>query len=135
MVAGRSKSKFIMPGIGPAPRRRPVRVADTIKAEIAMLLLRKIKDPRLNHVAITGVEVSDDLRHAKVMYSILGDEPPANVAKGLESAKGFMRSVLAKVLEMKYVPALHFKQDLAGQRQEEMERLLKEIAEEDGSCP
>jgi ribosome-binding factor A len=130
----RSKSKFVMPGLGPGPKRRPIRVADIIKAEIAMLLIRKIKDPRVTQVTITRVQVSDDLRHARVFYSMLGDESPENAAKGLESTKGFIRSSLARVLEMKYVPALQFKHDLAGKRQDEMEQIFREIAEENGSA-
>ncbi|MGV1099976.1 30S ribosome-binding factor RbfA [Thiovibrio sp. JS02] len=137
MAAGKSKSRFSLPAaLGrSAPKRRPIRVADAIKTEIADLLLRKINDPRLHNVTITKVEVSDDLGHARVFYSILDDERPENVAKGLASARGFMRSSLAKVLEMRHVPALDFRQDLAAQRQEEMERLLREIAKEDGSPP
>ena len=129
----KSKSKFVMPGLGPGPKRRPIRVADMIKAEIAMLLIRKIKDPRLSHVTITQVQVSDDLRHAMVFYAIIGDTDLKDAAKGFESTKGFIRSSLARVLEMKYVPALQFKHDLAGQRQDEMEQIFREIAEDNGS--
>ncbi len=133
MAHGKSKSRFSLPaGLGRSgPKRRPMRVADAVKEEVAALLLRKIKDPRLSHVSVTRVEVSDDLGHARVYYSILNEEPQANVAKGLESAKGFIRSSLAKVLDLRHVPALDFRQDLAALRQEEMERLLREIAKED----
>jgi ribosome-binding factor A len=137
MAAGKTKSRFGLPaGLGRSqPKRRPIRVADAIKAELASLLVRKIKDPRLYNIIITSVEVSDDLGHARVLYSILGDEPPANVAKGLESSKGFMRSSLAKALELRHVPVLDFRLDLAGQKQAEMEQLLREIAKDDGSSP
>lgn len=110
-------------------------MADAIKAELASLLVRKIKDPRLYHIVITSVEVSDDLGHARVLYSILGDEQPKDVAKGLESSKGFMRSSLAKALELRHVPVLDFRLDLAGLKQAEMEQLLREIAKDDGSSP
>jgi len=135
MAAGKSKSRFSLPaGLERSgTKRRPIRVADAIKAEIADILIRKIKDPRLHNIAITKVEVSDDLGHARVFYGITDDERPEDIARGLESAKGFIRSSLAKVLEMRYVPVLDFRQDLAAQRQEEMERLLREIAKEDGS--
>ncbi|HIJ77707.1 MAG: 30S ribosome-binding factor RbfA [Desulfobulbaceae bacterium] len=132
MVA-HSKSKFVMPGLGPGPKRRPIRVADMIKAEMATLLLRKIKDPRVSQVVITRVQVSDDLRHAQVYYTMLGDGNIKDAAQGLESTKGFIRSSLARVLEMKYVPALQFKYDLAGERQSEMDQIFREIAEDNGS--
>lgn len=137
MAADKAKSRFGLPeGLRrTAPKRRPIRVADAIKTEVAGLLLRKIKDPRLDGVSITRVEVSDDLGHARIFYSLLGNEPPENVAKGLASAAGFIRSSLARVLEMRHVPALDFRQDLAALRQEEMERLLREIAEENDTSP
>jgi len=135
MVAAKMKSKLIMPGIGRGPKKRPARVADTIRVELGLLLLQKINDPRLQHVTITKVTVTDDLRHAKIFYSILGEEAAANAAAGLASAKGFIRSHLAKELNMRYVPELEFRQDLTLSRQEEMERLFKEIEEENDSAP
>ncbi len=110
-------------------------MADAIKAEIASLLVRKINDPRLSNVIITSVEVSDDLGQARVLYSILGNEEPKNVAKGLESSKGFMRSNLARALELRHVPVLDFRLDLAGKKQAEMEQLLREIIKDDDSSP
>ncbi len=137
MAAGKAKSRFGLPaGLSrTGPKRRPIRVGDAIKAEIASLLVRKIKDPRLYNIVITSVEMSDDLGHARVLYSILGNEDPKDVAKGLESSKGFIRSSLAKALELRHVPALDFRLDLAGQKQAEMEQLLREIAKDDGSSP
>ncbi len=137
MAAGKAKSRFGLPaGLGRSePKRRPIRVADAIKAEIASLLVRKINDPRLYNIIITSVEVSDDLGHARVLYSILGNEEPKAVAKGLESSKGFIRSSLARALELRHVPVLDFRLDLAGQKQAEMEQLLREIAKDDGSSP
>ncbi|OGQ97824.1 MAG: ribosome-binding factor A [Deltaproteobacteria bacterium RIFOXYD12_FULL_55_16] len=117
------------------PKRRPIRVADAIKAEIASLLVRKINDPRLDNIIITSVEVSADLGHARISYSILGEEEPRNVAKGLESSKGFIRSNLARALELRHVPVLDFRLDLSGQKQAEMEQLLREVTNEDGSSP
>lgn len=132
MAADKTKSRFGLPeGLQRSgPKRRPIRVGDAIKTEIAALLLRKIQDPRLDGVSITRVEMSDDLGHAWIFYSLIGDETPENVAKGLASATGFIRSSLARVLKMRHVPALDFQQDLAALKQAEMERLLREIAEE-----
>lgn len=137
MAADRRKSTIALPeGLRrSAPKRRPIRVADAVRVEISALLLRKIKDPRLVGVSITRVEVSDDLGHARVFYSILGNEAPENVARGLASAAGFIRSSLARILEMRHVPDLDFRLDLSGRKQEEMERLLREIAEEHDTSP
>ena len=108
--------------------KRPKRVADMIKNEIALLLLRKVKDPRLTNVSIVTAEVTKDLRRAVVYYSVLGDDKQVRkAAEGLECAKGFIRSHLARELGMRATPELVFKHDLSMARQEEMERLLKEI--------
>jgi ribosome-binding factor A len=108
--------------------KRPKRVADMIKNEIALLLLRKVKDPRLSNVSIVTAEVTRDLRRALVYYSVLGDEEQIRkAAEGLDRAKGFIRSHLARELGLRATPELVFKLDLSMARQEEMERLLKEI--------
>jgi len=135
MRGGKGKSRFALPaGLERSgQKRRPVRVADAIRTELAALLVKKIRDPRLSGIIFTAVEVSDDLGHARVMYSILGDDDQADVARGLESCKGFMRSTLARTLELRHVPELDFRHDLSSRRQAEMEQLLKEIAEEDGN--
>ena len=88
----------------------------------------KVKDPRLTNVSIVTAEVTKDLRRAVVYYSVLGDEKQAlKAAEGLDRAKGFIRSHLARELGMRVTPELVFKHDLSLARQEEMERLLKEL--------
>ncbi len=111
-----------------AGNKRPKRVADMIKNEIALLLLRKVKDPRLTNVSIVTAEVTKDLRKAIVYYSVLGDDKQVQkAAAGLDRAKGFIRSHLARELGMRATPELVFKHDLSMAHQEHMERLLKEI--------
>ncbi len=114
------------------PRRRPARVADTIKSEIALLLLRKIKDPRLTQVTITNVSVTDDLATARVYYSVYDDAAVAEAGQGLMKAAGFIRSHLAHVLSMRHVPKLLFLYDESLRRQADMERIFHEIEQEDG---
>ena len=132
MAKSRSRSRATgLPGVlGPAPKRRPIRVADAIKAEIAMLLLRKIKDPRLEGVTITRVVVTDDLSCARVYYSLLRPETAAAAAKGMASAKGFMRSTLAHSLELRAVPELIFAPDPTAAEEQRLEALFREIREE-----
>jgi len=105
--------------------RRPARVSDAIQRELSLFFLSGVKDPRLVGLVVTGAEVTKDLRRATVYYAC-EDERAADVSKGLGSAHGFLRSHLASVLKMRYVPELFFKRDLSAQRIAEIERLLKE---------
>jgi len=99
-----------------------------IKNEIALLLLRKVKDPRLISVSIVDAEVTRDLRRTVVYYSVRGDgKQVKKAAEGLDRAKGFIRSHLARELGLRVTPELVFKRDLSMEHQERMERLLKEI--------
>lgn len=113
-------------------RKRPQRVADLVKNEISLLLLRKSKDPRLLNVTIVEVIVSKDLRRAKVFYSVIGNEQKVQqAAAGLKSAKGFIRSHLARELDLRVTPELVFHHDLSLARQEEINNILKELESED----
>jgi ribosome-binding factor A len=110
--------------------KRVDRVADLLRQEIAELVLRRVKDPRVQRVTITGVDVSPDLQHAKIFYCVLGnpsDEEKENVAVGLSKAKGFMRQELGKRLHMRYVPQLHFHYDVSFDYGDKIERLLKDL--------
>jgi ribosome-binding factor A len=127
MAAHLKKSLYTF-GREDAGSKRPKRVADMIKNEIALLLLSKVKDPRLTSVSIVDAEVTKDLRRAIVYYSVLGDDSQVKkAAEGLDRAKGFIRSHLARELGMRVTPELVFKQDRSMEHQEKMERLLKEI--------
>ena len=117
-----AKSRFAI-DFGPGPGRRPARVADAIRNEIAVLLLRSIKDPRVRHIAITEVIVTADLRTARIHYQC-PDEQADKATEGLARAKGYIRSHLARALDMRYVPELIFKRDLSMLRKEEMDEQL-----------
>jgi ribosome-binding factor A len=130
MTARKAKSRFALPELGERVGRRPARVAEAIQEEIAVLLLREIKDPRVVRAAITSVTVSPDLRQARVLFSCAREEVE-RVAAGLASSKGFIRSHLAKQLGLRCVPELDFRHDQSVEHQLEIEKLLKEIAEED----
>lgn len=130
MVSAKDKSRFTLPaGLAPGPRRRPVRVADTIRNEIAVLLLFKVKDPALHNVSIVHVEVSNDLSRARIYYAC-APEMTEKVSAGLNRAKGFMRSHLAKVLQMRHVPELLFNFDPSTEYDEKMQKIFQEIARE-----
>ncbi len=130
MAARKSKSRFALPELGEKVGRRPARVADNIKSEVATLLLRKIKDPRVYGATITQVKITPDLRRAWIYFSTLS-ENIEEVAAGLNSASGFIRSHLARELGMRYVPDLEFKYDQTIEKMAEMDKLFQEIASED----
>ncbi len=93
-------------------RYRPTRVGELLQAEIAQLLLRQLKDPRLSMVTISRVEVSSDLRHACIYISRIGSETEQRAAlQGFEHAAGFIRGQLGKQLKLRYTPELTFKLD------------------------
>lgn len=126
MASTKRKSRGALPGVRLQPKRRPARVADIIKSEVSTLLLHKVNDPRLQRVTVTAVKVTDDLRLAIVYYSVSA-EISDDVKAGLNSAKGFIRSRLARGLNMRYVPELNFSLDTDCIKDEKMEQLFKEI--------
>lgn len=86
-------------------RRR--RLAELLKKEISDLVVREIKDPRIGFVSITSVDLSADLRHAKVLISVLGNENERKASlAGLRSATGFIKRELGNRLRLKYVPSI-----------------------------
>lgn len=108
--------------------KRKDRVGDLLHHEISQLLMKGIKDPRIGFVTITGVEVTDDLKEAKVYYSVIGtDEDKKAAANGLRSSTGFIRSTLRKALALKHIPNLHFRFDSSLEYGERIEKLLKEV--------
>ena len=92
--------------------RRTDRLGDQIRAEIADIIAKKLKDPRVGFVTVTSVDVSADLRHAKVYVSILGDEKTqTETMKGLNSASGFVRGEIGRRIKIKFTPDIVFRQD------------------------
>jgi ribosome-binding factor A len=124
---------FTLPGLGKPESSRPKRVAEAIKNELAVLLLQKARDPRLREVAITRVEMSPDLKRAKVYFDISVDGKPGQALKGLNRAKGFFRSQIAKQMNMRYTPALIFYHDKHNKESERLEELFQQIAEKRSS--
>lgn len=117
--------------------RRQQKVADLLQAEISAIILRKLKDPRLGFLTITGVKMSPDLRHARVFFSTLGDEEQRETAlAGLRSAKRLIRGEIGRTLDLKYCPELVFQFDESLAFGAHIESRLRELdirpAEEDG---
>lgn len=110
---------------------RRKRVGVLIREEISELLLRKVRDPRIGFVSITDVDLSPDLRVAKVFYSVLGSEADrSQAARGLQSAHGFIKRELASRLRLKFMPEILFILDNSMERGEHMERIFRELERE-----
>lgn len=123
----RAKSRFGLPaGLEKETRRRPARVADLIWREVASLLLHKVKDPAVLPVTIVRVEVSPDLKKAWI-YFVCSDSEIKKATQGLNRARGFMRSHLASITQMRSVPELRFLYDSEQGQREKMDNLFREI--------
>ena len=92
---------------------RNERIAAAIRRELAEVLQHELKDPRVKNATVTEVDVSPDLRNARIYISFLTDneEEIKEAMKGLKSAGGFLRSELASRMKLRYMPALDFKYD------------------------
>lgn len=108
--------------------KRATRVADQIREEVADILLRKTKDPRLHSVTVTGVEITDDLRLARI-YVTTGQQgqDEAEVMSGISKATGFIRTELGRRLSLRYNPALVFLKDTSGPRGDRILSLLESL--------
>lgn len=112
--------------------KRADRVADLIKMEMADLLLKQVRDPRIGAVTITDVKVSDDLRTARLFFVEMGkDGCSADVRAGLEKANGFLRRELGRRLQLRYVPELIFTYDPSFAYGSRIDALLTEIHREE----
>jgi ribosome-binding factor A len=112
--------------------KRADRVGDQVRAELADILLRKTKDPRVGFVTITRVEMSVDLKHARVLISVLGDEyQKKQTLKGLKSASHFLRGELGKRLQIRNTPELMFVLDESIERGARMLDILRKIKAEE----
>jgi ribosome-binding factor A len=105
--------------------KRADRVADQIRMEVADILMRKIKDPRVHSVTVTGVELTADLRIAHVFVTTMETEQAErDTFAGLSKASGFVRAELGRRLTLRYLPEVIFKKDVSGQRGDRIMRLL-----------
>lgn len=115
------------------PYKRSQRVSDLLRKEIADIIMNKLKDPRIGFTTVTGVDVTDDIKIAKVFVSILREEERNTSIEILNSAKNFVRSELSKRLRMKFIPTIEFRLDTSIEYGDRIERLLKEAGKVEGS--
>ena len=112
-----------MPAKKSTTPNRAFKVADQIQRDLADLIARELKDPRVGLVTIQAVEVTLDYAHAKVFFSLLTGDP-LETAQGLNAAAGFLRSGLFKRLHIHTVPTLHFVYDRTTERAADMNALI-----------
>ena len=113
------------------PRAR--RMGEQIQRELTLLLRRHVKDERIGNVTITAVDVTGDLRTARVYYLIFGKEgPDLKVQRGLESAAGFLRNALSKALMIRYTPTLSFELDTSIEHGVRLAQLIDSANKPDG---
>ncbi len=108
--------------------QRGLRVADQIQRDLATLIPREVRDPRVGLVTVSGVEVSPDYAHAKVFFTVIGGEPDT-AARGLNAAAGHLHNLLFKRLSIHTVPRLHFVHDTSVERGFALDRLIEQAVE------
>ncbi|MBA4372191.1 MAG: 30S ribosome-binding factor RbfA [Thermodesulfovibrio sp.] len=113
------------------PYKRSQRVSDLLREEVADIIMYKLKDPRIGFVTVTGVDLSPDLKNAKVFVSILKEEEREPTLDALTSSKAFMRATLAKRLKMKFIPHLDFRLDSSIDYGFKIDKLLKEVRDKE----
>ncbi len=108
--------------------RRLLKAAEAIREVVSMAILTELRDPRVQNVTVTGVEVAPDMRSAKVKVSVMGTEGQQHMClNALNRSAGFLQSKLAKRIDTRYTPRLAFELDEGVKKSLEMARILYEL--------
>ncbi|GGM28583.1 30S ribosome-binding factor RbfA [Pseudomonas asuensis] len=113
---------------------RTQRIGDQMQRELALLIQREIKDPRLGLVTITDVNVARDLSHAKVFITVLGKDSSEDIAQNLgilNEASGFLRQQLGRAMKLRTIPQMRFHYDESIRRGAELSALIERAVSED----
>jgi ribosome-binding factor A len=112
--------------------RRTQKAAEAIREVVSMSILTDIKDPRIQDVTVTYVEVSPDMRQARVHVSVMGDDKKAQLSlRGLQNSAGFLQSKVAKRIDTRYTPRLVFVLDLGVKKSIEISQILQSVLPKD----
>jgi ribosome-binding factor A len=115
---------------------RATRVADQIRIEVAEILSRKIKDPRVHFVTVTDVKMTADLKIARIYVTTLDQENfDQQTAPGLKSAVGFIRKEVGRRLNLRYTPEIVFYRDTSAEYGHRIEKILDSLPHEDEGTP
>lgn len=116
-----------------APGRRPRRVAEQVRQVVTAFLQEEARDPRIGFVTVTAVELSGDLQHAVVRYTVHGDDAArAQTQGGLEAAAVAVRRRIGEALRLRVVPEVVFRADLGQQHAQHIESLLSRLRDTEG---
>lgn len=109
-------------------RLRVEKVQEAIQQEISKMLLHDVKDPRIQFVTVTGVELTDDMSYAKIFVSLYGDESKREETwKALNKALGFLRTEIAKRIRLRFAPQLILQKDTSAEYGAHIQSLLDKI--------
>jgi ribosome-binding factor A len=111
--------------------RRVLKAAEAIREVVSMAILADLRDPRIEDVTVTYVEVSPDMRQAKVHVSIMGDDAKQRLClHGLRSSAGFLQSKIANRIDTRYTPRIAFHLDEGVKKSLAINQLLQELLPE-----
>lgn len=115
------------------PTQRQLRVNNLIQQEVAAIIQHDLQDPLLGFATITGVQVTADLRHARIFVSVLGDEQQKrDTIKALVRGRRYIRALLSDRIVLRTIPELQFTLDETAERAQRIEILLRQSREELG---
>ena len=116
--------------------RRVLKAAEAIREVVGMAILADLKDPRIENVTVTKVQVSPDMRQAKVYVSVMGSEATQNLClHGLQSAAGYLQTKIAKRIDTRYTPRITFELDMGVKKSIAIARLLEDVLPEQSEQP
>jgi ribosome-binding factor A len=116
--------------------RRVLKAAEAIREVVGMAILADLKDPRIAGVTVTRVEVSPDMRNAKVYVSVMGDDKAQQLSlHGLQSAAGFLQQKVAKRIDTRYTPRIAFELDMGVKKSIAIARLLDNVLPDEDEPP
>lgn len=107
---------------------RSIRIADQIARDLAEIIPRELRDPRIGLVTITGCEITPDYAHARVFFTVLGTNPEDSET-GLNAAAGHLRNLIFRKMTIHTVPTLHFVHDTSVAHGFAMDRVIREAME------
>jgi ribosome-binding factor A len=111
--------------------RRLLKAASAIREVVSTAILLELRDPRVQNVTVTGVEVAPDMRLAKVYVSVMGDERQQNLTMhGLKNSAGFLQQQIGEKIDTRYIPRLEFVLDKGVKNSLEVARILREVLPE-----
>lgn len=109
---------------------RHERVEEAIKKEVSMIIHDELKDPRIGFITVTRVELTKDLRSAKIFYSVLGKEEERRKTRlALDSALGYIRKLVAQRINLRIATELMFKEDHSTEYSVRIEEVLNQLKE------